>query len=108
MTNTNIPAELITATGVYGTAPMTLEGITIDGVRDMPKGWAYRVFIRETESDAISAWAYLPTEENHETCLDCAIRKTHDHHTAEIIQMEDLVEAIAAYRQSQIESYLDC
>jgi hypothetical protein len=67
---------------------------------------ATELFIRETETDDIAAWAWLPSEYDH--CDKCESRETHEHPTKKLMTRAEVQEAIDANLQSQLETYLDC
>lgn len=70
------------------------------------KWTAAQIFILETETDDIAAWAWLPSQYDH--CLKCDTRETHDHPTKKLITRAELKRAIDENLQSQLETYLDC
>lgn len=71
----------------------------------MPLALAKELFIVKTESDMISAEAYMPTQYAH--CSRCELRETHEHPLKEMVTHTELLAAVEEKHRSDFEARYD-
>lgn len=71
----------------------------------IPAAAATDIFIRETDSDGIAAWAYLPTQ--YDWCAKCDAREAHGHPGKDAYTEAEIAEAVSEFRADEFQRRMD-